>query len=307
MPIHRPLRYMLEDSPSRWVMEKYTGTHFYVFVDESFYRFLDFNDLSGNFCTGIICINAEEYLGFSKAFAELSEAVTSAGGIAGCANHPVEELKYSRLNKLAPSVVEMALEGLASLCRQHGCTISAFFTTVSGYVAEGLRGYSGRAEQLEHLGNIALAAALQEKRAETAASKAEIFSHLLYLPISGLSHYMSSFDCTYQVFLDPRERSEDLEVERMVSSFGEVLKRLPFDVGGGFQGVCASITSERAAGLQAADWVVGAARAWYRANENPLNWNSTFRLITPESEEPIQEFLVVRGLAGKIGHHCCPN
>lgn len=302
MPILRPQRLTLKTSPSLQVMKRYVGTHFFVFVDESFYRFLDFRDLQGNFCSGVLCISEREYLSFSRKYSYIRDKLASENILALTVGSPTTELKYSTLNKSDPSVLANAAASLDALFAMCGVTISAFFTSVAGYIAEEVRGQLEAEENLTLDSDGVISAALEAKRLATNGSKAAILSHLLALPLSGLCHFLSSFNCTFEVFLDPRERSEDAEVERSVTEFANVLKTVLTTVGGSFASVSTSITSDRSAGLQVADWIAGMARAWYRANDNHLNWKSSYTLITPESDEPIQEFMPIARTMAKIGH-----
>jgi hypothetical protein len=62
-----------------------------------------------------------------------------------------------------------------------------------------------------------------------------------------------------------------------------------------------NVQSQDELGLQLADVIAGEVREFFRSNQEALTESATLRLITPDSDEPLQKFIEMHNITFKHG------
>jgi hypothetical protein len=118
----------------------------------------------------------------------------------------------------------------------------------------------------------------------------DVIGMLLRSAISGLMHFSAALDFTIKVIYDPRGRKEDEAVKQAILSVSEHAAQLTPDTKGRLLDVNVTSSSENEMGIQLADLIAGEARAFLEANRGLLEHGASPKLITPDSDEPVQAY-----------------
>jgi len=293
----------LEVCPGRQVWERHRSREYLVFIDESFYRFFGFDALDGNFCHGALGVPRDNY---DQLKAMLQPLVHDYGRrVHQASGQQPAEIKYSVLRTLPlPFKLRFARELVHTLVETGGF-VAAFYSSTRGTIMERVR--TNLPEHLDAVpdDHAALFAAAKAELLTQfqGVGQAELITRLLLTPFSALSAMLRSFDCTFRVCYDPRQNDEDQQVRDALTGFMGGLVRVPdlFGNDTGYLGVEINIRSHDELGLQLADVLAGEVREFFRSNPDTLTESATLRLITPESDEPLQRFIELNNITFKNG------
>jgi len=293
----------LEICPGREIWERHRNREYLVFVDESFYRFFGFNSLDGNFCHGALGLPRENYDQFKAALTpllmEYKRRVRRASG-----QDPLE-IKHSDLRTLPLAFRLKFARNLVTALVETGGFVAGFYSSTRGTIMERVR--TNLLDNLEAVPSDH-AALFDTAKGELLAQfqgigQAELITRLLLTPFSAFSSLLRSFDCTFRVCYDPRQSDEDQHVRDALADFIGRLVRVPdlFGDDTGYRGMGINTRSVDELGLQLADVIAGEVRGFFRSNPDALTENATLRLITPESDEPLERFIRINGITFKNG------
>ena len=293
----------LEICPGRQIWEKHRNCEYLVFVDESFYRFFGFEAVDGNFCHAAIGVPVDNYSSLQKL---LAPALDSYGReVARATGVFPGELKFSTLRQLPIRFRVAFTKVLVRSLVETGGFISGFYTSTRGMVMERVRtNLLDESDAVPNTHEDLYASARTELLGQfRGVGQAELIKRLMLTPVASIISFLRSFDCVFEVRYDPRQEDEDQEVRRAISEYAGLLKRVPeiFGAEDVCLGIEVSIRSDEDLGLQLADVVVGEVREFFRNNQEFLQKNATLGLITPESDEPLQQFEEMHNRTFKVG------
>jgi hypothetical protein len=293
----------LEICPGRQILERHRNREYLVFVDESFYRFFGFAAADGNFCHAALGIPRDNYTRLQAILGPLVLAYNRR--VRQIIGRNPEEIKFSVLRALPlPFRLRFAREFVRSLVETGGF-VAGFYSSTRGVIMERVRtNLLDQAEEVPDDHRALYDAAREELLAQLqGVGQSELITQLLLTPFSALSTLLRSFECRFRVRYDPRQENEDQVVREALADYMGRLVRIPELFGGdtGYFGMEINIRSQDDLGLQLTDVVAGEVREFFRNNPEPLTESATLRLITPESDEPLQKFIEVDHVLFKNG------
>ena len=285
----------LEVCPGRQIWERYRNREYVVFVDESFYRFFGFDAEDGNFCHAAVGIPTDNYAQLQTILAPLIRLYRQR--VHAATGSVPREVKFTVLRNLPLSFrLRFARELVRGLI-ENGGFVAGFYSSTRGIVMERVRtSLLDEADEVPRdyvdLYNNARAELLGQFEG---IGQSGLITQLLLTPFSSFSSLLNSFGCHFRVRYDPRQEDEDAAVRDHLAEYMRCLVRVPelFGDDTGYLGMETDIRSHDDLGLQLADVVAGEVREFFRRNPEPLIENSTMKLITPESDEPLQKFIEI--------------
>lgn len=293
----------LEVCPGRTIWEKHRDREYLIFMDESFYSFFGFADIAGNFCHAALGLPKDKYAQLQVSIRPVVEAYEYE--VCGMTGERPRELKSTLLARLP---LEFKLNFTRELVRNLvavGGFVAGFYSTTRGIIMERVRTNlldetDAVPENHTDLYNAARTQLLAELEG---VGQSELIKQLLLLPFSALWNFMNSFNCTFRIRYDPRGKAEDQRVRNMMEGYMEALTRIPdlFGTVNPLLGIETDISSREDIGLQLVDVVAGEVRSFFRRNPEGLNESATLRLITGDSDEPLEGFLEFNNSTHKIG------
>ena len=293
----------LEVCPGRQVWEAHHNCEYLVFVDESFYRFFGFNAADGNFCHGALGIPRDNYSQLRTMLEPLVLAYKRQ--VRRATGQQPTEIKYSVLRTLPLQFRMRFARELVRALIATGGFVAGFYSSTRGTIMERVR--TNLPDNLDavpddHAG-LFDAARTQLLAQFQGVGQAELITRLLLTPFSAFSSFLRSFDSTFRVRYDPRESDENQQVQAALAGYMAQLVNVPdlFGNDTGYLGMETNIHSEDDLGLQLADVIAGEAREFFRSTPEALTENATLRLITPESDEPLQKFIEMNNVIFKSG------
>jgi hypothetical protein len=293
----------LELCPGRKIWEDHRNLEYLIFVDESFHKFFGFADVDGNFCHATLGVPKDSYAQLQTSMEPLIEAYEHQIGL--MTGERPRELKSTLLARLP-------LEFKASFTRQlvdslvvAGGFVAGFYSTTRGIVMERVRTNlldEATAVPEDHT-DLYEAARTELLTQLQGVGQSALIERLLLLPFSALSNLMKSFGCKFRIRYDPRGATEDEEVRNAMGRYMTSLMRVPelFGTVNPFLGMEIHIPSHDDIGLQLVDVVAGEVRSFFRHNPEALNESATLKLITGDSEEPLEYFMEFNDSVHKIG------
>lgn len=285
----------------RW--SEYSGEQYYVFIDESFFRFFDFKHPDGNFVHGAFGIPAMEYAAFVSDIQPLLQEYYSKVPSRYRVTPP--EFKSATFYRLDQAFRHKFAETLAATIRKKGGFVAGFFTSNRGFIMREIR------EDLPHSETEVPSdfAALYDSTVDamnaeyTGGRQAELVSWLIRQPTSAIAQFLTSFECKFTIVYDPRQKDEDAAVKADTEDFMNTLNR--FAEIGMKPGTCIGFRSDKYSheetGLQIADFVAGEVRRYFRYKPQLLSHEATLKLITPTSVEDIMGYVELGGNTMKMG------
>jgi hypothetical protein len=293
----------LEVCPGRLIWERHRNREYLVFVDESFYRFFGFCAIDGNFCHGALGIPRDNYDQLKAVLQPLLRDYTRR--VHQAIGQQPAEIKYSVLRTLPLSFRLRFARELVRALVETGGFVSAFYSSTRGTIMERVRtSLLERVDAVPDEHAALFTAAKTELLVQfQGVGQAELITHLLLTPFSSFSSLLRSFDCTFRVCYDPRQSDEDRQVRDEIADYMGRLVRVPdlFGNDTGYLGVEINTRSHDEIGLQLADVIAGEVREFFRSNPDALIESATLRLITPESDEPLQKFIEINNRTFKNG------
>ncbi|MGH9713183.1 MAG: hypothetical protein ACRD5M_07785 [Candidatus Acidiferrales bacterium] len=293
----------LEICPGRQIWERYRNQEYLVFVDESFHRFFGFDFAGGNFCHAAVGVPIANYARLQQLLAPTLQAYNNH--VQRLTGRAPEELKFTVLRNLPLSFRVNFTRGLVHKLIETGGFVAGFYSSTRGVVMEHVRTNlldNADAVPDDHLDlyDIARQELLGQFRG---VGQSALITRLLLTPFAAFSALLSSFDCVFRVRYDPRQEHEDEIVRDALSDYMGRLENIPELFGNerSFLGMESGIRSHDDIGLQLADIIAGEVREFFRGNPESLTESSTLRLITPESDEPIQRFMPIQNRIFKTG------
>ena len=289
--------------PGRSIWERFRHQEYLVFVDESFYRFFGFDTPEGNFCHAAVGVPVNNYLRLQRLLAPLLQDYSrqvqrTLGDAAG-------EIKHSTLRRLPTSFQAKVVRTLVSKLKETGGFVAGFYSSTRGMVMERVRTNLLDEATEVPTDHAALydAARLELLDQFRGVGQSGILAMLLLTPFASISSLLRSFGCTFRVRYDPRQRDEDRVVREALADYMGRLVNVPdlFGPVTNYLGMEANILSHNDLGLQLADVIAGEVRDFFRSNPESLTESTTLRLITPESDEPMQRFEKIGDLVFKKG------
>lgn len=293
----------LEVCPGRQVWDRHRNCEYLVFLDESFYRFFGFVAPDGNFCHGALGIPRDNYPQLQAALEPL--VLGYKRHVRQVTGQEPREIKYSVLRTLPLNFRMRFARELVRSLTELGGFVAGFYSSMHGTIMERVRvNLLDNADAVpdDH------AALFDTARAELLAQfqgvgQANLITRLLLTPVSGFAALLRSFDCTFRVRYDPRQSDEDQQVREALAEFMPRLAHVPELFGDvpNYLGLEMNVQSEDDLGLQLADVIAGEVREFFRSTPEALTEHATLRLITPDSDEPLQRFIEIRGITFKNG------
>lgn len=300
----RPARMPLEICPGRRVWERHRNREYLVFVDESFYRFFGFDAVDGNFCHAALGVPRDSYARLQELLRPLVQEYGRRMRVIN--GRDPDEIKFTALRNLLPPRFRLRFtRELVRSLTETGGFVAGFYSSTRGVIMERVRTDLLDGHETvpnDHLGlyNAARGELLMQFRG---AGQSRLITQLLLSPFAAFSALLGSFDCRFRVEYDPRQSDEDEAVRDALADYMQHLANMPdlFGDGAGYLGMEIGIRSHDELGLQLADVFAGEVREFFRSNREPLEESATLRLITPESNEPLQKFMMMNGLLFKTG------
>jgi hypothetical protein len=294
----------LEICPGRTIWEKHRDLEYLVFVDESFYKFFGFADVDGNFCHAALGVPKDSYAHLQTSIRPLIEAYEHQIGL--MTGEQPRELKSTLLARLPLEFRASFTKELVRSLVAAGGFVAGFYSTTRGMVMERVRtnllddATTTVPDDHTDLYNAARTELLTQFQG---VGQSDLIERLLLLPFSALSNLMNSFECKFRIRYDPRGTTEDEEVRNAMGRYMESLTRVPelFGNVNPFLGMEIHIPSHDDIGLQLVDVVAGEVRSFFRRNPEALNESATLRLITGDSDEPLEYFMEFNDSVHKIG------
>jgi len=293
----------LEVCPGRPIWDAHRNQEYLVFLDESFYQFFGFVVADGNFCHGALGIPRDNYAQLQTMLQPL--VLSYKRKVRRSTGHEPAEIKYAVLRTLPLSFRMRFARELVHALIETGGFVAAFYSSTRGTIMERVRtNLPENAESVpdDHhaLFDIARTQLLAQFQG---VGQAELITRLLLTPFAAFSAMLLSFDCTFRVRYDPRQSDEDQHVRDALTDYMGHLVNVPELFGGhaNYLGMEINIESHDDLGLQLADVIAGEVREFFRSNPEALTEHSTLRLITPESDEPLQRFIEVNNITFKNG------
>jgi hypothetical protein len=287
----------------RRIWEKFSNQEYLVFVDESFYRFFGFDTPEGNFCHAAVGVPVNNYARLQRLLAPLVQDYNRE--VQGVLGQGGGEIKYSTLRRLPAPFQAKFVRTLVNQLKDTGGFVAGFYSSTRGMVMERVR-----TNLLDEAAEVPMdhAALYDAARLELldqfqGVGQSGILTMLLLTPFASISSLLRSFDCTFRVRYDPRQGDEDRAVREALADYMGRLVNVPdlFGPVSNYLGMEANISSHDDLGLQLADVIAGEVRDFFRSNPDSLTESASLRLITPESDEPVQRFEKIGDLVFKKG------
>lgn len=273
-----------------------SGDDYLVFVDESFFEFLGFPHLDGNFCHAAVGIPRHGYAAFANALDDVigqySDTARSNLG------ETPSEIKFSTLQRLPEETRFELCAQIANSLRESRAFIAGFFTSSKGHLTERVReDILNTANTLPSDDDDIFETHLERLRKDyTGPRQADLISNLLFLPVMAIATFLGQFNCSFQILYDPRNEQEDTFVaESIQSTVGLVVSKLTPDRRELFRGMTFDIDSRESLGLQVADLVAGSVRNLFRVSPELLTHGTTRNLVTNRTQEPNAVYRVFAG------------
>jgi len=289
--------------PGRRIWERFSNQEYLVFVDESFYRFFGFDAPEGNFCHAAVGVPVNNYARLQRLLAPIIQDYN--GEVQRVLGEAAGEVKYSTLRKLPIPYRAKFTRTLVSKLKDTGGFVAGFYSSTRGMVMERVR-----TNLLDEAAEVPIdhAALYDTARLELldqfqGVGQSGILTMLLLTPFASISSLLRSFDSTFRVRYDPRQGDEDRVVREALADYMGRLVNVPdlFGPVSNYLGMEADISSHDDLGLQLADVIAGEVRDFFRNNPESLTESASLRLITPESDEPVQRFEKIAGNVFKKG------
>jgi hypothetical protein len=278
--------------PGRRIWDRFSNQAYLVFVDESFYRFFGFDTPEGNFCHAAVGVPVNNYARLQRLLAPLLQEYN--GQVQRVLGEAAEEVKYSTLRKLPMQYQAKFTRTLVSKLKETGGFVAGFYSSTRGMVMERVRTNLLDEAAEVPIDHVALydTARLELLDQFQGVGQSGILTMLLLTPFASISSLLRSFDCTFRVRYDPRQGDEDRAVREALADYMSRLVNVPdlFGPVSNYLGMEANIESRNDLGLQLADVIAGEVRDFFRNNPESLTESASLRLITPESDEPVQRF-----------------
>lgn len=282
--------------------ERYRGTPYLVFVDESFFEFFSLTARTGYFCHAAVGVPETEYADLSHELRPLREELAALTGL--------KELKHSAVRRLEPAVRRDTATRLRDALGKHGAFVAGFFTPVRAFVLEAVRTqlyFDGIPELPDDPTELALQAASELRRALDGPAASSIIGQLLQVPVAGVTSFLGAFDCPFRIHYDPRGHREDRAVAervrehvKLVDAYESLVETLRPGAAN-FRGFDYSSPSEDEFGLQLADMLAGEVKEFFLAFPELLDIGASRKLVTPTSREPLMTVIALQGQLLKSG------
>jgi hypothetical protein len=282
--------------------ERYRGTSYLVFVDESFFEFFSLTARTGYFCHAAVGVPETEYAELSHELRPLREELAALTSL--------KELKHSAVRRLEPSVRRDTATRLRDALGAHGAFVAGFFTPVRAFVLETVRTqlyFDGIPELPEDPTELALQAACELRQALEGPGASSIIGQLLQVPVAGITSFLGAFDCPFRIHYDPRGQAEDRAVAERVREHVQVVDAYEALVealkpgAGLFLGFDHSSSSEDELGIQLADLLAGEVKEFFLGFPELLEIGASRRLVTPTSRERLMTVIALEGQLLKSG------
>jgi hypothetical protein len=286
--------------PGRQYWAPHLGTPYFVFFDESFRGFFEFEE-RGYFVHAAVGIPESQYDALKSAIAPVFEEyrrLTSAGQ---------PEIKHTEFKRLVYRDRRRLAMKIRDAFRAHGVFINVFYSPLRSFVLEHMRTRLFLDGQREIPADFK---ALYDEAAEHLRTEAEgpgqsgLIQKLLLLPISSVANMLATFESPFTVIYDPREKKEDKAViaaiDRVLAAFLNLKDKdvdMRWDLHTWVKGFVHDRRSEDEVGLQMADLMAGETRAFFDANPDQMEFAASRKLITQGSYEP---WVTVERAQGKL-------
>lgn len=277
----------LKNCPTKQVWEQRRGQTYLVFIDETFLQFFEL-DSRGYFCHAALGIPESEYRTVENRMKPIFERYCEL-------LVPQKEFKHREFKRIEFHARWDLAGSLHDVLYEHGCFISAFYTPARSFLIEKVRVhlYLGGEAVAVPTDETSLRELMEGAAAEVEASwngpgMSDVIASLLHTPVSGLLHFAEAIDLRLKLIYDPREPKEDKSVRGAIDRIADLVEKITPATEGRLIGVTMTSASDQEIGLQLADLAAGETRAFLDANRDLTEFAASPRLITPQSDEPIQ-------------------
>ena len=200
------------------------------------------------------------------------------------------EFKHSEFKRLAHRDRRRLAMKIRDAFRANGVFINVFYTPLRSFVMEHMRTrlFFGKQREIpadfEHLYE---EAAQRLKEEAQGPGQSGLIKKLLLLPIGGVANMLATFESSFAVIYDPREKKEDRAVitaiDSVLAAFTNLKDKdvdLRWDLHLFVKGFVHDRLSENEIGLQMADLMAGETRAFFDANPELMEFAASRKLIT---------------------------
>ena len=290
--------------PGRHYWAPHVGTPYLVFVDESFRGFFEFKE-RGYFAHAAVGIPESQYDAMKSAVAPVFEEyrrLTSAGQ---------REIKHTEFKRLAYRDRRRLAMKIRDAFKAHGVFINVFYSPLRSFVLEHVRTRlfdDGKREIPADFKALYDEAAEHLKTEREGPGQSGLIKKLLLLPIGAVANMLATFESSFTVIYDPREKKEDKAVIAEIDGVLAALMNLKdkdvemrWDLHTFVKGFVHDRRSEDEVGLQMADLMAGETRAFFDASPEQMEFAASRKLITQGSYEPWVTVERARGKLCKTG------
>ena len=263
-------------------------TPYVVYLDESFFQFWPFDNRSGNFCYAVFGLPQSQLIALGEFHDEFLHRFQAAIE-AELKEDPPVELKSHLFRRLPFNTRRRLGLQLREFMTRANAFLLADFTEVRGFVLEGIRSSLARHAHKRLPDDWETLYERRRRELTELVKKGKegigpVLDRLMGTTIGAVAHFLTTRASSYEVFFDPRQPREDLEVADSIREFTEmVLNRMHQEEPGRFKGVSGRYKSGELPGLQVADLLVGEVRNWFLNNEAILRFESGPDLVTEEN------------------------
>ena len=280
------------------------GAPYLVFIDESFRGFFEFRE-QGYFAHAAVGIPESQYDAMKSVVTPVFEdyrRLTSAGQ---------REIKHTEFKRLAYRDRRRLAVKIRDAFKAHGAFINVFYSPLRSFVLERVRTRlfgDGKREIPPDFKALYNEAAEVLKTEREGPGQSGLIEKLLLLPISAVANMLATFESSFTVIYDPREKKEDKAVITRIDGALAALMNLKdkdvemrWDLHTFVKSFVHDRRSENEVGLQMADLVVGETRAFFDANPEQMEFAASRKLVTQGSYEPWVTVERARGELWKTG------
>jgi hypothetical protein len=288
----------LRNCPTLPIWQKRSGQVYLVFIDETFSGFFEMRD-RGYFCHAAVGIPEAEYAAVGEEMKPLFERFKDLL----VPDH--KEFKHTEFKRIPFAERSSLARASRDVLYEHGCFISGFYSPVDAYLLERVR--------TDLLGDVGVKSVPADHKA-LLAQKAEdlkagwdgpghsaIIRQLLLTPLSGLLNFAGAIDVRIRIIYDPRGPREDKAVWKALLDLQEGFGKAMPKTASRLLDVNITSKSEDEIGLQIADLAAGEVRAFFDANPQFMEYGASPKLITPDSDEPVEAWIQLKGRQYKSG------
>lgn len=259
-----------------------------VFIDESFYEFMNLARDDGNFCYAALMVPTDKLPDLDRFWSanreKLASAYTKTTG-----HKPMQEFKSGMLSKLAFEVRKTFGERLARFLVRNQCHVAGFYTTVRNSLLYRVRTEVAKDDDARELplNLVSLVAAEKVKVLEDKPNhpgEAHVLEPLFSQTLGITWYWLKQLRQNFAVVYDPRQEKENLYLIRHADAWLRRLEKAE-QMDDFYRGTTTILRSHESPGLMLVDIIVRDVRALFRDVPELLIEQSGPGLVLPCAQE----------------------